>query len=102
MNDLIRRADAIKSIEARIEDKYNQNDYEFGRNQAFEVAIVELEDLPAIDAVEVKHGEWIAVHDWLQIPQEESGTYRCSACGQVMKYPWNYCPNCGAKMQKGE
>ena len=55
-------------------------------------------NLPTIDAVEVKHGEWIEVHDWLQIPQEESGTYRCSACGQVMKYPWNYCPNCGAKM----
>lgn len=46
-----------------------------------------------------KHGEWIEVHDWLQIPQEESGTYRCSACGQVMKYPWNYCPDCGAYMK---
>ena len=46
-----------------------------------------------------KEGEWIEVHDWLQIPQEERGTYRCSACGQVMKYPWNYCPNCGSRMQ---
>ena len=55
MSDLIRRADAIKAIEDRIEDKYNRNDYEFGRNQAFEVAIVELEDLPTIDAVEVVH-----------------------------------------------
>ena len=60
-----------------------------------------IDKMPTIDAVEVKHGEWIEVHDWLQIPQEESGTYRCSACGQVMKYPWNYCPNCGARM-KGE
>ena len=48
-----------------------------------------------------KEGEWIEVHDWLHIPQEERGTYRCSACGQVMKYPWNYCPNCGSVMKGG-
>ncbi len=47
-----------------------------------------------------KKGEWIEVYDQLQIPQKEHGTYRCSACGQVMKYPWNHCPNCGVKMKK--
>ena len=55
--------------------------------------------LEAAEAQLPKEGEWIEVHDWIQIPQEERGTYRCSACGQVMKYPWNYCPNCGARMR---
>jgi hypothetical protein len=59
------------------------------------------EQQTTIEAQIPKRGEWIAVKDWLQIPQEDSGTYRCSACGQVMKYPWNYCPNCGAKMKGG-
>lgn len=92
MSDLIRRADAIKSIEARIEDKYNQNDYEFGRNQAFEVAIVELEDLPTIDAVEVVHG------DWEVVDQEEPKRYGCSVCKRLSFYVTNYCSCCGAKM----
>ena len=64
-----------------------------------------LDDCPIeeIDEAQIpKRGEWIAVIDWLQIPQEDSGTYRCSACGQVMKYPWNYCPNCGSLMRGDE
>ena len=92
MSDLIRRADAIKAIEDRIEDKYNRNDYEFGRNQAFEVAIVELEDLPTIDAVEVKHGKWEVVD------QEEPRRYGCSVCKRLSFYVTNYCSCCGAKM----
>lgn len=49
-----------------------------------------------VDAVEVVHGrlEWIT-----------EDVYRCTNCGatnhvkEVMGLPdWNYCPNCGAKM----
>jgi len=57
----------------------------------------------AIDAVEVKHGEWV----WLsstydRVPREMR--YWCSVCHHEEithngDKPWhNYCPNCGAKM----
>jgi hypothetical protein len=66
--------------------------------------IASIENAPAADVVEVRHGEWIS----------EIGSYctpRCSACGWHKPYtedyycakelysPWNYCPNCGADMR---
>ena len=51
---------------------------------------------PTVDAVEVVHGRWL----W-----DTNDVYKCSNCGErnrvkeVMGMPdWDYCPNCGAKM----
>ena len=44
------------------------------------------------------HGEWIVCGDGENVP------YLCSHCGKTVpailieKYPHNYCPNCGARM----
>ena len=54
-----------------------------------------LKDQPTIDAVPVVHGRW------------KSGGIinECQVCGEIYSLnggnahkPWNYCPNCGAKM----
>ena len=57
-----------------------------------------LEDAPAVDAAEVKHGRW---KKYLRV----SGVVCCSECNDVYIYEewlkegkWHYCPNCGAKM----
>ena len=65
-----------------------------------------IDKTPTADVVEVKHGEW-----------DDSGRYkfadgslaiRCTVCGCAIhsdeygKYHWNYCPNCGAKMDGGK
>lgn len=61
-----------------------------------------IQRLPTIDAEPVRHGRW----EW------KNGRPFCSVCknqnepkhyfedGTVEEY--NYCPNCGAKMDKGE
>ena len=59
-----------------------------------------MEDAPAADVVEVKHGEWVEVN---QVGKNSRHinytTKKCSVCGY-----WNgrrkskYCPNCGVKM----
>ena len=36
-------------------------------------------------------GKWIIEHDWVH----------CFSCGHEQNYPSNFCPNCGAQMQKG-
>ena len=54
--------------------------------------------VPTIDPV--KHGKWI----W-----DDEG-FHCSNCfyhaygntGEVLMGDWNYCPNCGAKMEGGK
>ena len=47
---------------------------------------------PTIEAAPVVHGRWIGFH----------GYYECSLCGSEMgtRDGWNYCPNCGARMDK--
>jgi len=56
----------------------------------------EIDDMPTADVQEVKRGLWI---------EEERPTcyvYRCTACGDEFDAPYNYCPNCGAKMDEVE
>lgn len=55
---------------------------------------------PAADVTPVVHGRWIEDHDYLKCPE----------CSVMVKCDftffdiggWNYCPNCGAKMDKEE
>ena len=86
---------------AYCKELYLERDYP-GRTQAFmdaiEVAIADLSDMPTVDAVEVVHGRWE--------PVDHDGSWRvdkCSICHRRMHYvdydqPYQYCPNCGAKM----
>ena len=55
---------------------------------------------PTADAIEVNHGEWLYKSSYY-----ETDECNCSLCGQRMTTAtgvrMNYCPNCGAKMDKG-
>ena len=60
-----------------------------------------IDDAPKVDAVEVVRGEWIMVID-----ENDCECIECPLCGEqfydgdndTFDKPWNYCPNCGAKM----
>lgn len=59
----------------------------------------ELKSAPTIDAVPVVHGRW----EFPIFEDEEDGLdprVKCSECGciEAALAKWNYCPNCGAKM----
>lgn len=46
--------------------------------------------IPAADVVEVRHGYWV---------DGKCGHYKiCSECKQIADFDFDYCPNCGAKM----
>lgn len=45
---------------------------------------------PTIDPV--RHGKWI----------DSSNGWMCTCCGMDTSKEYNYCPNCGAKMDGGE
>ena len=47
---------------------------------------------PSADVAPVKHGEWD------KKPFLIGTSYYCSECGDNFGEPYNYCPNCGAKM----
>ena len=62
-----------------------------------------VEEAPATDVVEVRHGQWIRKED------DSCYWYECSECGEKLaKTQWGndyfsaYCPNCGTLMDKEE
>lgn len=77
-------------------DMDGYSDWGFGRENVRDV----IRGVPAADVVPVVHGQWIEDHDYLKCPE----------CGVMVKWDftffdignWNYCPNCGAKMDGGD
>lgn len=69
-----------------------QEGFDHGLDKAQRVIL----NAPVADVVEVQHGRWI---------EQEKYTfgvmYDCSICDNRILdngHSWNYCPNCGAKM----
>ena len=62
------------------------------------------QSIPAADVQEVRHGRWI------EQEADMDTIYECSVCGEPFvtlegtpaDNLWNYCPNCGAKMDEVE
>ena len=103
MTDYIKRTDAVK-----IAEKYGlANGSVLGRHTGLADCIArDISELPAADVAPVVHGRW-----------NDSGRYtfpngatavRCTICGCALNeseyhlYDWDYCPNCGAKMDLEE
>ena len=54
---------------------------------------------PTVDAEPVRHGHW----EIYVISPFDGEDVKCSECGERGCAPyWNYCPNCGAKMDGTE
>ena len=92
MTDLIRREDVFKGLWA----KHTHHGMGLDALITMEDALDAVVSIPAVDAVEVRHGRWI---------EDDYGFWRCDQCG----YKWDepvvvppYCPHCGAKMDGGE
>lgn len=66
----------------------------------FKRAIRTIPDGTIIDVATVAHGRWIKQEKYTFVTM-----YDCSICGTRIidnGQSWNYCPNCGAKMQEVE
>ena len=72
---------------------YEENDF----SQQMDVILAIVDAQPAADVVEVRHGRWETA------PYNGVYDMRCSACGfapGIRFYSSDYCPNCGARMDK--
>ena len=89
MTDYIKREDALKAVDDIVCDADDA-----------ERTCDRIIDLPSADVAPVRHGWW--KHE--RLPSTSGGSYavvRCSVCEH--QYPMtetNYCPSCGAKMDK--
>jgi NADH pyrophosphatase NudC (nudix superfamily) len=75
-------------------DDFGGVDYGFGMKNIKEL----INAIPAADVAPVVHGEWLEYLDEM----------KCSACKRRWNYcdndtnTFNFCPNCGAKMDGGD
>lgn len=72
----------------------NYIDYQFG----YELAIRRIENAPAADVQEVKHGHWDEIRDGYG--KLEGWIHR--GCGRMSMGKDKYCPKCGALMLEDE
>lgn len=95
---VVRTTEYIKrerAVDAAVDVYYNTPDIDLSCEK-FEAAILKI---PAADVAPVRHGRWV---------EKEKYTFGimcdCSLCeNRILDngHPWNYCPNCGAKMDGG-
>lgn len=96
-NDLIERLKFKKKIS------------EVGLHRGLQSAMSQCDKAPTVDAVEVVHGRWVVLAEFVD-------GYTCASCSVCGEYTYkkgqkgpfrveyakyNYCPNCGAKMDGG-
>lgn len=86
-------------IVQRLEAWQDQLAETYGENDEYVLCIGEvlmkIDDTPTVNVPDIKVGEWKGK------PIAGYSTVRCSECGDVFMEntgKWNYCPNCGAKM----
>ena len=100
-NELIRRGDVLDKVV--IYPNYSENGLSVDTYVVFDDDVM---SIPAVDAVEVRHGHWVTEEEAI-----EKGDYSlrdtCSVCGHcdwdcTESENFNYCPNCGAKMDREE
>ena len=85
----IKREDAIDAV---LDVYYNTPDIDLSGGQ-LEAAIL---NIPAADVAEVRHGRWLCVDT------DTEQFFLCNRCKKKEYWESNYCPNCGAKMDKEE
>ena len=61
-----------------------------------EIRRYKVEEAPAADVVEVRHGRWLCVDTDIE------QFFLCNRCKKKEYWESNYCPNCGAKMDVEE
>lgn len=104
MDDLISRQAAIDSLDEYIEEysyDLDENGYHNPKWCAMQEAKMTIQRLPSAE----RRGRWINGNEgiWNAVILP-----KCSICGETFyemnvningEYPYNYCPNCGARME---
>lgn len=102
-NDLISREALLEQYNLKNAVKYGNQTEEQRHNSYSTLMLYEVADMirdaPDVDAAPVVHGRWI------KKPFLLGTTNVCDKCGEYYGMPhgmFNYCPNCGAKMDREE
>lgn len=72
------------------------------------VPVTAIRNIPPADVAEVKHGEWEVLESFSDpLDDSHKDRCRCTNCGFIHVFTdfhygqYNFCPNCGARMDGG-
>lgn len=101
-NDLISRSALLEQTLVALKRLETGNDRLWEMNRKYHAGIAIANSIiinaPAVDAEVVRHGRWISENI-----RKKSYLRQCSVCNKIAYFcgtgcSYNYCPNCGAKM----
>lgn len=94
--------DHCKILNEIIEAYYDNEYPEYFQDDVYQ--IFEREDITdGYKAEPIKRGRWIVLHGVLAGDVIYGDMGECSNCGlHLRNWEWNYCPNCGARMDEVE
>ena len=107
MAEYIKREALEKDLNIRLSALRGKNGYYDHYTDGFDECVDRVENFPAADVAEVKHGKWLNFYNDFSVAE-------CSECAdmfevspdeepkkeffEAFKEFYHYCPNCGAKM----
>lgn len=95
MTDYIQREDAIRSIA-------DHDEFKGERWMKEAWADYLIEDAKPADVAPVRHAHWRFVSRLDEVEWLYGAVMECSQCKHEEVAHYNYCPNCGAKMDLGD
>ena len=107
MDEYIEREGLINNRpEGRNPKQFGKEEYNKGWNDCRSAFYALIDDMPAADVAQVRHGYWRAftcptyrgLNDYGDPIFKDGVVYYCSECGRKTVIKENYCPKCGAKM----
>lgn len=95
MAEYIDREKILELISCEMEKQKREYAFSDGLHCGLERALGIVEDFPAADVAQVRHGKWEKIRN----PYGNIEGWLCG-CGREVKSKDKYCPNCGVKMDK--
>lgn len=98
-------AGSAKSVIKKVCETYNIA-FENGHGGFGDMLVKAIDDMPAADVQEVRHGKWIDTEPKYDYENHCAAHYQCSECGRrtgiKQTRTYKYCPRCGARMDGEE
>lgn len=98
MKEYIERDSVLKAIKEPYERVYGKCVYK-PVEDVYRMIVKRINNSHAADVAPVVHGAWSLENDE-EMPNFMFKLVICSACGEKANHTYNYCPNCGAKMDE--
>ena len=87
-----------KALEKEVKGLASEVNHNY--REGLQFALKMINDQSTVDVQEIKHGKWMGASDGDGIVCSVCGSDFCTLVLNV--YNYNYCPNCGAKMDGEE